>query len=188
MQNEKSNNPISIRSRQWIIQSLLKLMDEKPFQKIAIKEITDDAGLVRKTFYRNFQSKEEVLYEHISELMQEAEKKFESLESLLPYTMTLIYFEFWKEHVPFLNLLHKNDLFIILLKQLQEYAPTIFVKFKTDTMRNFDETFLKYYTEFHSAGIWHMLGKWVESGTKETPEQLARIYADISLNKPHLKK
>ncbi|MFD4704697.1 TetR/AcrR family transcriptional regulator [Gottfriedia sp. NPDC058432] len=187
MNNEKSNNPISIRSRQMIIQSLLKIMEEKPYQKISIKEITDAAGLVRKTFYRNFLSKEEVLYEYIGELMQEADKEFEALESLTPYSMSYQYFKFWYEHVHFLKLIHKNDLFIILLNQLQDYAPTVFVKFKADLMNNFDDTFLTYYTEFHSAGIWHMLEKWIDSGTKETPEQLAKIYSDITLNNPHLK-
>lgn len=188
MNNEKSNNPISIRSRKWIINALLKLMEEKPYHKISIKEITDTAELARKTFYRNFQSKEEVLYVYITELMKEAEKKFEALESLTPYSMSKAYFEFWHGHVHFLRLVHKNSLFIIILKHLEEYAPTIFEKFKADLMKDFDDvTFLKYYYEFHSAGIWHMLEKWIDSGIKETPEQLAQIYADITLKNPHLK-
>lgn len=187
MNNEKSNNPISIRSRKWIVQALLKLMEEKPYHKISIKEITDTAGLVRKTFYRNFQSKEEVLYEYLAELMAEAEKEFKALETWTPYSMANAYFRFWYEHVHFLRLIQKNNLFIILLKHLDEYAPTIFEKFNADSTKIFDESFLKYYTNFHSAGIWHMLEKWVDGGTKETPEQLAQIYADIALNNPHLK-
>ncbi|MGG0550425.1 TetR/AcrR family transcriptional regulator [Priestia megaterium] len=187
MNNEKSNNPISIRSRKWIIDALLKLMEEKPYDKISIKEISDRAGLVRKTFYRNFESKEDVLYEYITELMTEAEKAFEALESLTPYSMSYAYFKFWHEHVDFLKLIYKNNLFIIILKHLEKYAPTVFEKFKAHVMKDFDETFLKYYNEFHSAGIWHMLEKWIASDTQETPKQLAQIYSDISLNNPHLK-
>ncbi|MYL70455.1 TetR family transcriptional regulator [Halobacillus litoralis] len=48
--NDKSMNPISLRSRKWIIEALLRLMEEKPYHKISVKEITETAELVRKTF------------------------------------------------------------------------------------------------------------------------------------------
>lgn len=185
---KKSTNPISLRSRKWIIEALLELMEEKPYHKISIKEITEKAGLVRKTFYRNFQSKEEILHEHINELMKEAEKEFEKLDELNPYVMAKIYFEFWQNHLHFLKTLQENELFVILLKQLDTYLPLINEKFKSDLIAEFDDTFLQYYNAFNSAGIWHILEKWIGRGAKESPEKMAQTFSDLLLNNPHMKR
>lgn len=41
------DNPISIRSKRKITDSLLSLMREYPFSKISIKDIVERAGLTR---------------------------------------------------------------------------------------------------------------------------------------------
>ncbi|WP_148129013.1 TetR/AcrR family transcriptional regulator, partial [Nosocomiicoccus sp. HMSC067E10] len=56
-----SNHPSVIQSQQWIYESLIKLMQEKSFNSISIGEITKLADLDRTTFYRNFDSKEDIL-------------------------------------------------------------------------------------------------------------------------------
>lgn len=65
---KKSNNPSVIRSQQWLYNSLLMLMKEKPFDSITIGEITKNADLDRTTFYRNFDSKEDILNVGISKI------------------------------------------------------------------------------------------------------------------------
>ncbi|WP_335872329.1 TetR/AcrR family transcriptional regulator [Bacillus sp. 2205SS5-2] len=188
MSSEKSSNPISLRSRRWIIEALLELMEEKSYQKISIKEITERAGLVRKTFYRNFQSKEEILQEYINELVKEVEQQFDNEAELTPYFMAEIYFLFWQEHIHFLKLLQKNDLFVILLKHLDDYLPKMKSKYKAELISDYNDTYLHYYTSFNSAGIWHILEKWIGRGNQESPQQMAQLYSDIILNHPHMKK
>ena len=63
-------NPIAVQSKQWILKALLVLMAEKDFSKITVKELAKRADLDRKTFYRNFNSKEEVLYLILEEMCQ----------------------------------------------------------------------------------------------------------------------
>lgn len=46
---------------QWMMDSLLSLMKEKPFREIKITEIVERAQLARCTFYRYYASKEELL-------------------------------------------------------------------------------------------------------------------------------
>ena len=57
---EKSNNPISIRSRQMITNALMQLLKEKPYEEITVTDIAERSQLVRKTFYRNFSGKDEI--------------------------------------------------------------------------------------------------------------------------------
>lgn len=51
----------AVRSRAALRQALLELIEGKQFEQIAIKEITDQAGVSYPVFFRQFASKEELL-------------------------------------------------------------------------------------------------------------------------------
>jgi AcrR family transcriptional regulator len=53
------------RSREWMKSALLELVQEKPYEKISITNITDRAGLSRPTFYLHYKSKDELLMDHL---------------------------------------------------------------------------------------------------------------------------
>lgn len=78
--NMKKENPLTVQSKQWILEALLKLMEEKNYEKITIKELTARADLDRKTFYRNFRSKEEVLYLQLQEFHDSLDKRWNGRE------------------------------------------------------------------------------------------------------------
>ena len=70
MHKTSSNNRQVQRTRSWIFQALMVLMDEKPYEKITISDITEKAGIARQTFYRNYDEKDDVVFEHISKIMR----------------------------------------------------------------------------------------------------------------------
>lgn len=57
----KSSDPRSVRSREALQQALLVLVERKPFERIAIKEITAQAGVSYPVFFRQYRSKEDLL-------------------------------------------------------------------------------------------------------------------------------
>ena len=54
-----------------ITDALLKLLREKPIEDISISELCELAGIGRASFYRNFNSKEDILRTYILGLFQE---------------------------------------------------------------------------------------------------------------------
>ncbi|MBI9013513.1 MAG: TetR/AcrR family transcriptional regulator [Clostridiales bacterium] len=54
---KNKENPTAIRSKKMLLAALLNLMKTSYFNDITIQEITDDAMLSRRTFYRNFKKK-----------------------------------------------------------------------------------------------------------------------------------
>ena len=56
-----SNNPIAIQSKKWIIDALLELMSRKAYHLITVREISSKALIDRRTFYRHFECKDDVL-------------------------------------------------------------------------------------------------------------------------------
>jgi hypothetical protein len=63
LQKSTSNNRQVQRTKGWIFEALMILMDEKPYDKITVSDIVEKAGIARQTFYRNFNDKNEVIWE-----------------------------------------------------------------------------------------------------------------------------
>lgn len=98
-------NRMSKQNKEKILKSFFKLLEEKPYSEITIVDISIDASVSRKTFYRLFKNKENLLNTYIDQLLNDwvtyANKKnpqnYEDLITLL--------FEFWKRYVPQLTIL-----------------------------------------------------------------------------------
>lgn len=57
----KQANKTAIQSQHMIADALFSLMKRKPFQQITVTEICEEAAVGRKTFYRNFELREDVI-------------------------------------------------------------------------------------------------------------------------------
>ncbi|MCL1837344.1 MAG: TetR/AcrR family transcriptional regulator [Treponema sp.] len=53
------------RTKSWIFEAVMLLMDEKPYEKITVSDIAEKAGIARPTFYRNFNDKDDVIFEYL---------------------------------------------------------------------------------------------------------------------------
>ena len=63
--SSKPNRQVE-RTKSWIFDALMLLMDEKPYEKITVSDIADKAGVARPTFYRNFDDKDEVVLQYLN--------------------------------------------------------------------------------------------------------------------------
>src|SRR5580658_4612264 len=57
----ESTDPRVLRSRQMLMEALLRLLSRKEFDDISIQEIADEAGLNRATFYLHYPDKNALL-------------------------------------------------------------------------------------------------------------------------------
>lgn len=73
--------------RHKITQGLLELMRENDFHSITVTMIVRRSEVGRASFYRNFDSKEDVIHQHMTRLLKEWSQEYETLgklEELLP--------------------------------------------------------------------------------------------------------
>lgn len=73
------SNPTALKSQQWLTQTLLELMEEKPYADISIMDICKKADLSRQTFYNYFESKDD-LFRYL--LRSTYDKKLNSLTEI----------------------------------------------------------------------------------------------------------
>ena len=166
-----TTNPSAIRSRNEITKALLKLMQKHPYNEITVSQIVMETDLVRKTFYRNFNSKDDVLDSIInSAIIEYTDALIESDED--PLT---VIFAFCEKNKKLLKLLHKNNMLYLLLLKLNETLPKI--SGTTDKEKN---PFAKlmtglepdYLIAFNIGAVWNVIFKWVDRGMTDSPEKI----------------
>ncbi len=67
----KNNQESNAITRECIEQALIILMGRKPYSEITIKDITERAGVSRASYYRNYESKEDILSGFIQSICKE---------------------------------------------------------------------------------------------------------------------
>jgi len=170
-------NPLAAQSKEWLLDALLQLMSEKNYNDITIKELTKRADLDRKTFYRHFNNKDELLMLPLAEAFEQYVIGVQKLpDSKTTKDILVVYFQICLKYMDYLMLLHANDLLLNVLTKFQEYLPILSDIFSNDTKihkRTSYETF------FQVGGFWNVTRQWIIDGAKETPEEMAEIISSM---------
>ncbi len=170
-QNEKNVSPMSNEGRnayviEHITDALLKLLREKTIEEISISELCEQAGIGRASFYRNFNSKEDILRAYIQNLFQEwtAKDAQEENRPLSEFLHSL--FAHFEKHRDFYELLNQRNL-ICLLKEViiglcgpqPEHAK--------------EEAYARAY---YSYALYGWIEVWFQRGMRETAEEIAEMF------------
>ena len=154
---EKSTHTLAVKSQNWIIEATLKLMKKKMFDEITVSEICQEAQVHRRTFYRNFKDKNDVIEFYISILQNEYEQNLQKVECRNIKSMAKAQFEFWEKHMDFLKALQSNNYLVgILLRVTNEFIPALYQEFHASLPENFE-----YKVSFISGGFCNILLHWI---------------------------
>jgi AcrR family transcriptional regulator len=171
----KKTNPLIIKSQKWLIDALLSLMKQKAFSQITIREIAEKAELDRRTFYRHFSSKEDILNQYIDNLYKEYFSNLSKASELTVYSISEIYFEFWENHLDFLLIIIQNHLQSFLLSKYNEYLPQIYNSLEPGIPLSINSVHFQYALVFKSGGFWSILLEWAKNGALQKPHEMANI-------------
>lgn len=156
------------------IEALLDILKSKSFDQISVLELSEAAQYDRRTFYRYFQSKNDILYLYCASLLSEMAEDMKK-EPLKPQSGFLSYFEFWNRHRDFLLLLEKQHLLFFLGEKqdqlLYEHVGTVVHNDLPKELSHVSE-FSMYAYYFTLGGLWQALVLWIRTGMKQTPKQL----------------
>jgi AcrR family transcriptional regulator len=174
-------NPITLRSKKWIVNSLIELMDKKTYNQITLKEIAENVDLARQTIYRNFETKEAILEYYVDGLYDEFIRIISAKCDITLNDLLITYFEYWYKSKEFLKKMIDNNVYSILLdlhlKYLNSMATNEEIKHLTFVSKN------GYFNHFSAGGLWFVLKRWIEDGAEKTPKEMT----DIILNFYHIK-
>lgn len=114
MNKKQEANAIVIES---ITQALLELMKVKDFSSITVTDLTKRAGVGRVSFYRNFESKEDVIRKHLAALLEEWLKPYEGRTD---YNWSEVILEYYFKNKDLYIMLYRQGLAHISLQSVKD--------------------------------------------------------------------
>lgn len=169
-QTGKTVSPMSNEGRnlyvvEHITGTVLNLMQQNPLGELSISQICDDAGVGRASFYRNFESKEDVVRKYLEKLIQEWGKDYESKGEPAYFSASLLR-HFYK-HKDFYLLLYRQGLSEMIYENIRWAA-------KLDEAQSNMERYAK---SMIAGAIFGWVDEWMRQGMPETPEELILLTA-----------
>ena len=150
--------------RESLSEALLRLMGEKPYEKIRITELCSRAGVSRMAFYGNFQTKDDILRETIVELNRELVRRMGSpFRSTTSKDWYVRFFAFVKEKSEVLKKIFDagfENKYLLLVNNIVLADPSIPQE-------------KKYQRLIWSGGIENAMVYWPGNGMRETEEEMA---------------
>ena len=185
---ENRSDPRIERTRRQIVDALLHQMEHKPYQKIKISDITDQADIARQTFYLHFKRKDEVLVDYIDEVFNDFYEDIAGHIQASPDpdpVISKMLFEQWRDHARFARLALTADIQHLVIKRFQNYiSRTIGLYMRSHLKTPEDPEELAYVVDYLAGASWMVLKRWVESDFSYPLEKLSGLYSE--LNRPGL--
>ena len=149
--------------------AFLKLLNDKPIQKITVKELCLEAGINRATFYSHYKNPaallESIEDDLLAEILKSAHGK-DRIDNLFPIIM---------KHIDICRILfseHGNSFF--LLRMIEKSKTQSIQELQAD-YPYLSQTQLEYFYEFMAAGTVAVISQWVRSGMGELPINFSNI-------------
>ena len=172
----QGGNPIALQSQQWLVDSLILLMKEKPYEKITVSDICKKADLSRQTFYNFFPTKEEILK---SCLRQEYERQFSLLcgqEALSIREVVEAFIQVLTGNQELLNVMLANRLDAIILEEIIKcvalFADRFATKEPVNELRPYGEALL-------SGALAQLLIYWLRQDETLSIDKLTKVLTDF---------
>ena len=159
----RTNNKIAEQSKIKITKALLIVMKQYNFKEITITQLTQEADLSRKTFYRLFTDKEDVLSYFFESLYKECFAQIKSQNVQHYWDVVQCYFDFWEDRKETLLLFKRNNLLSVLFEGAYNYSFKIFEHIRSREVMNHFSLMLPYMLAYSVGGMHSMLLKWAEN-------------------------
>lgn len=170
-QTPKNVSPFSNEARnayviEHITDALLTLLKDKAITDISISELCDLAEIGRASFYRNFESKEDILRVYIQKISKEWTDEVGKKENRPLSDLLSLLFAHFEKHRDFYSLLNKRDL-IYLLKDvmIELFGP------KPESCK--EDAYARAYFVY---ALYGWIEVWFKRGMQETAEEIAGMF------------
>jgi len=178
---DKKTNPIALQSKERIVEALFDLLYVKPFPCITISEIAENAELDRRTFYRHFSTKEDIISHYVREASKQYEDVMKQAATFDNFLIAKAFFEVCESNKETLQILYKQNLLHLLLPDFSVIFNECWKRFAS--LEELQQENSEYCLAYHTGGFWNLLIKWLEEDCRNTSEQMGEIIENILLAK-----
>lgn len=185
------------RSKRALRSALIELMEERGFDGFSVNDLCERADLNRGTFYNHFHDKEALLATLEDEVMCHLEcfqaqmqnltvrelLKYRARKRPLPFLVEL--FDYLREQGDFMHAVLGPGGDIRFGPRLRDSVCTNLIQsILHERYRNDPEPFVQYYVAFYASAYLGVIERWIETGMRESSEEMALIAMRLLFIKP----
>ena len=162
-------------TKRMLKEALVKLLENKPIEKVTVLEICQTAEINRTTFYKYYGSQYDLMNDIQDDFLHELEINLQEKEHLYSLQNILTYIDTHRDACRILlKSATSNGFLETVLSQslITEQLETRIAPKQSDVER-------KYIKEFVVYGSYSVIRKWLLSDQPESPEEIARIVNGI---------
>lgn len=173
--NEETMDKRVYKTLTKIEKSMVTLLNVKSYDDISIKDICDESGISRGTFYQHYRDKDDFLFQYQKAMMKKGKRRltqiqFEERRQFFEHALN-----FWiNEGELLLLVLRDNGAYIVhqaIKKNLQQNIEVRLVPImNTQALTNKEKYFL---IIFMSNAVFGVLQDWVQRGRQESPKEIS---------------
>lgn len=175
-QSLKNVSPMSNEGRntyviEHITDSLFKMLRDKPLDSISISELCDEAGVGRASFYRNFDSKEDIIKSYLNQLFNDWKKEYDKCDDKSLNKLIEAMFTHFELNRDFYSLLNDRHLIYLLKDVVMEICGPKPEQSKVEA----------YTTAFAAYSLYGWIEVWFQRGMQESPKEIALLFKNQGL-------
>lgn len=168
----------SQQSKEWIILALLQLMEHQVYSDISITDIARRAGLARQTFYRNYQDKDDILFDFLSKQFAQFRSLWDD-QDVLSEKMFVSLFRTWQDQIPaslVANICnYDRKIRQIIFRSLDHFIQALF-RVHLPAEEKQQQNCLHYYAQRSFSSTLHvLLIEWTLNRFAQSPEEMGRL-------------
>ncbi len=185
------------RSKKALRDAMIELMEERGLNEFTVNDLCERANLNRGTFYNHFKDKDDLLEKLEDDVMAELDQ-FQEIMKLITVS-DLIKFRIGKIPPPLLvglfdSLRMQGDFLHAVMgpggdmrfapRMMDAVCTNLIYATLNERYRNDPEPFVQYYVAFFASAYLGVIARWIETGMKESSEEMALVALRLLFIKP----
>lgn len=161
------------KAKQAIVTAFMEILHEKNMDQISIQEITKNAGVSRMAYYRNFQSKQEILEYYFEYIFSELVTLLDCASvELWSYEFGKAFFSLMKNHGEEILFLNEQGFSGLILNIFNVRNELLAGDMAYDSIER--------YKLYYAAGAsYNAALQWLKGGCRESVESISRSCANF---------
>ena len=190
-------DPRIARSKAALREAMIELMEERGFDDFTVGDLCARAGLNRGTFYNHFKDKDELLNTFEDEILIDLEQFKTKLSKLSirelmgyrmmkkPLPVLVELFDYLRGEGEFLHAVLGPGGDVRFGPRLREaVCGELVMSLLHERYRQDPTPFVNYYITYYAGAYLSVIMRWIETGMRESSEEMARIAVRLFFIKP----
>lgn len=187
----RKNSPVNVdprvrRTRRLLREALVSLILEKDFASISIKEITDRAEVAYITFFRHYESLDQLLMEVLDDGLGELLTRIETLakhsDASNLETEGRLIFEYSRQKADLFRILFKSQSVTRVRKKVVRTIAAIFQKSCLPLARSGNPTVTAMLSNHIATSLLALIEWWLDNKMNPTPAEMGKVYKSLIID------